>query len=235
MNLKKLKPWLNSFVDLLYPRVCNACLQPLLMHEKTVCNPCLYRMPKTNFHYKKGNPVEELFFGRADIYSATAFYFFQPKSLVQTMIHRLKYKNHPEIGDYIGEVFGKDLMLSPVFNTVDYVLPVPLHPKKKKIRGYNQAEYIAIGLSLSMNGELDTQSLYRRKHTSSQTKKSRFDRWQNVHQIFALKSQEKFQGKHILIVDDVVTTGSTLEACAHAFDGIEGVKVSLATLAFPLQ
>ena len=126
-------------------------------------------------------------------------------------------------------------MLSPVFNTVDYIIPVPLHPKKKKIRGYNQAEYIAIGLSHSMRGKLDVSSLYRKKHTQSQTKKSRYERWQNTHQIFGLNTPEKFIGKHILIVDDVVTTGSTLEACIHAFDEIEGIKVSVVTLAIPLR
>lgn len=229
-----IKPWINSFTDLLYPRICNACLKPLLMHEKIVCNPCLYRMPETNFHFKKGNPVEELFFGRVDLHSATAFYFFQERSRVQTMIHRLKYKGHPEIGRYIGAVCGEKLMLSPVFNTCDYIIPVPLHPEKKRIRGYNQAEHIAIGLSHAMKGELDVHSLYRRKHTESQTRKSRFERWQNTRQVFGLKSQEKFTDKHILLVDDVVTTGSTLEACAHAFDGVEDAKVSIVTLAFPL-
>lgn len=223
---------LSDFFALIYPRLCVACYGNLSAKEELLCLTCQYQLPQTRFTNTKNNPLSKLFWGRAEIEAATAYYYFNSGSKVQQLIHQLKYKGRKEIGVYMGEKFGKELKNAPLFKNIDVIIPVPLHLKKIKIRGYNQSEYFVIGLGKSMDKIVSTNVLYRTQLSSTQTKKSRYERWENVENIFALQRAEGIKGKHILLVDDVITTGSTIEACANTLLKIEGVKVSVAAIAF---
>lgn len=223
--------FLDYLTELLFPRLCVVCGDRLIEQEQWICLNCLHHIPRTNFHLSADNPVAQIFYGRVPIEYATSFFYFSKGSQYQTLLHSLKYKGMKELGAEIGKHFGIDLMQSPGFSSVDVICPVPLHPSKEKKRGYNQSWWIASGIAKQMNKELDAQNLKRVTATETQTRKSRFERWQNVEGIFELSNPETFEGKHILLVDDVVTTGSTLEACAAAIHSATNAKVSIATLA----
>jgi ComF family protein len=222
---------LNYLIELLYPRLCIVCGDKLIEQENCICLYCLHHIPRTNFHLEPDNPVARLFYGRVNIEQATSFFYFSKGSKYQTLLHNLKYKGMKEIGEEIGKHFGTDLSQSTEFNSVDIICPVPLHPSKEKKRGYNQSWWIASGIAKQLNKELSSNNLQRLTATETQTRKSRFDRHLNVDGIFELKNPEAFSGKHILLVDDVVTTGATLEACAIAILTATNAKVSIATLA----
>ena len=174
----------------------------------------------------------EIFWGRIKIHSAATFLNFTKSGRVQKLVHQLKYKSKIEVGLLLGELYGGDLKKAALFESVEVIIPIPLHWKKQKKRGFNQSEMFGRGLAKAMNVQLDTDSLYRKVDTATQTKKSRIQRWENVSDVFALKNEANLEGKHILLVDDVITTGSTLEASANKLLEIPGVKVSLATIAF---
>lgn len=222
---------IGDFLSLLYPSLCVVCGKNLYRHESLICTHCLYHIPKTNFHFLKDNPVSRLFWGRVDLESAASYYFFDKGSRFRGLIHKMKYRGQKEIGFELGRIYGSELKFSRLFNQADLIIPVPLHPRKERKRGYNQSEWIARGMAESMEKPLDIKSVYRAVDTESQTRKSRYERWENVENIFQVSIPENLQNKHILIVDDVITTGSTLEACAHAILRLEGTKVSCVTLA----
>ena len=222
---------MGDFLSLLFPSLCVSCGKNLYSHEALICTQCLYHIPKTNFHFLKDNPVSRLFWGRVNLESAAAYYFFDKGSRFRGLIHKMKYRNQKEIGYELGKIYGNELKSSGLFNEVELVIPVPLHPRKERKRGYNQSEWIARGIAESMEKNLDTQSVYRAIDTESQTRKSRYERWKNVENIFKIHHPEKLQNKYVLIVDDVITTGSTLEACAHSVLSLDGTKVSCVTLA----
>lgn len=223
---------LNDFISLIFPHVCASCGKSLYKNEHSICTYCAYHLPKTNYHLDNENPVAKIFWGRVNIHSAGAFYGFNKGGKVQHLIHQLKYKGKKEVGVTVGKWYGYALKHSPAFNTVDIVIPVPLHPKKEKKRGYNQSRFFAEGLAHSMNAKADFTTLIRAKESETQTKKSRFTRWKNVETVFQLRDTASLKGKHILLVDDVITTGATLEACAHTLLQIPDVKVSVATIAY---
>ena len=200
------------------------------MHESHLCDLCLFHLPRTNFEKDLNNPVAQLFWGRVFIELATSFFFYSKGSKYQHILHELKYKGKKEIGFEIGKIFGKEIMNSE-FSDVDLIVPIPLHPSRERKRGYNQAEWIAMGLAEAMGKPLENKSILRITSSSTQTKKGRYDRWTNVEGIFRTRLPEKLVNKHILLVDDVVTTGATLEACATAILSIPETKVSIATLA----
>lgn len=224
--------YLSDFVSLFFPPLCYTCNNPLLKNETNICTECLYHLPRTKFHLLPDNPVEQIFWGRVKIESATALYFFNKGSKYQKLIHLLKYKGKTDIGTLLGLQLGNELNESKKFNTVDVVVPVPLHPHKFKKRGYNQSSFIAKGVAKSMKTAFDEFTLLRTKNNPTQTKKSRFERWKNVETVFELSDAGNFANKHVLIVDDVVTTGSTIEACAQTVLKAENAKVSIATIAF---
>ena len=228
-NISKL--W-EDFLNLFYPKICQSCGNYLFKNETAICTRCLYEIPKTNFHLEKNNPVSILFWGRVKINYACSYYTFAKGSRFQKLIHKLKYHHRTDIGIELGKHLGFNLRKSEFFDDIDLIIPVPLHPKKQKIRGYNQAQVIAVGLAESMNLEVCSSNLYRSVHTQSQTRKSKLERWENVENIFRLNRPEDLEEKHILLVDDVVTTGSTLEACAQTLLKVKGSKVSIATLAY---
>ena len=222
---------LKYLIELLFPRLCVVCGDKLIEQEQWICLHCLHHIPRTNFHLNPENPVAQLFYGRVQIESATAFFYFNKGSKYQTLLHNLKYKGMKELGEEIGKHFAIDLLQSPHFSSVDVICPVPLHPKKERKRGYNQSWWIASGIASQMQKELSANNLKRITATETQTRKSRFERFLNVEGIFDLSDPEAFSGKHILLIDDVVTTGSTLEACATSIVSKTNARVSIATLA----
>lgn len=223
---------LKDFIALIFPHVCVSCGKSLYKNEHSICTYCAYYLPKTNFHLDNDNPIAKIFWGRVPIFSAAAFYGFNKGGKVQHLIHQLKYKGQKHIGTSVGKLYGYELKFCDDFNSVDAIIPVPLHPKRQKKRGYNQSDYFAEGLAESMNVKADLTTLYRAAESDTQTKKSRFKRWQNVESIFQLRDAGQLVGKHILLVDDVITTGATLEACAHTLLQVPGVKVSIVTMAY---
>lgn len=224
-------PPLNYLAELLFPKLCVVCGDKLIEQEQWICLHCLHHIPRTNYHLTPDNRVAQLFYGRVQLEFATSFFYFGKGSKYQTLLHNLKYKGMKELGEEIGKHFGIDLMQSPDFSTIDVICPVPLHPQKEKKRGYNQSWWIASGMARQMQKELSSDNLKRVTDTETQTRKSRFARWQNVEGIFELSNPEAFSGKHVLVVDDVITTGSTLEACAQTIISQSGARVSIATLA----
>lgn len=235
MNIIKfLRQEAGFIVELFYPRVCMACGRSLIKEEEILCTHCELKLPKTNFHLWTDNPVLKIFDGRSKVYSASVRYYYKKGGNVQNLLQNFKYRGYSSIGVKIGSDYGHELMLSPDFKTVDYIIPVPLHYKKLKIRGFNQSERFAFGLSQSMHARIDAKNLIRNVHTSTQTKKSRWDRWLNVSSIFELTNPDKLRGKHILLVDDVITTGSTLEACLSVLGEVEDIKMSVAAIASPV-
>lgn len=226
------KKSLSDFISLIYPDLCLGCGKLLVEGENLICFDCIVRMPRTNFHKIENNKVEMIFWGRVKIERASSFFIYQKGSIWQKVLHKIKYKGFKDAGYELGKNYGYELKDSDYFKDIDYIVPVPLHPKKERKRGYNQSLYIAEGLSSSLDKPVEKNNLYRSKYTNTQTKKGRYERWENVNSIFSIKSKEIYENKHILIVDDVITTGSTLEACANAILQCKGSKVSIVTLAF---
>lgn len=223
--------YLSDFVALLYPNHCEACEQPLGKGEDILCLFCQYELPQTDYHKEKDNPVEKLFWGRVEIQRAAGLYFFHGKTKVQNLLHKIKYRDRKEIAHKLGRVYGDLLKESDFISDTSLIVPVPLHEKKKRKRGYNQSDFFAMGLSESLGIPWSDKILRRNIYTETQTGKTRFERWGNVGEVFELRSPEKIQNKHVLLVDDVITTGATLEACAHSLLQADGAKVSIATIA----
>lgn len=230
--MERLTNGLNELLELFFPELCISCGDRLVTQEKFLCIHCWADLPVTNFHQQPENKVAQLFWGRVKIEHATAYFSYKKGSNYQHLIHFIKYKGLKELGVETGRRFGNVLFGSENFNVADVVVPVPLHPKKEKKRGYNQSEWIAKGIAEAMQKPLSVNNLIRNSDTATQTKKNRFERWQNVENIFCVMYPEKLTGKHVLLIDDVVTTGSTLEACVFQLLKIENVKVSIATLGF---
>ena len=225
---------LEGFIGLLYPNVCACCSTGLMRGEKYICSHCMHELPVTNFYKELDNPVTQVFWGRVEVEHAMANYFFRKGNRVQKLIHQIKYQGQKEMGTVLGKEMGKSLADS-YFKKTDVIVPVPLHPHKLRKRGYNQSEWIARGVAEMMGKPVDTKILVRHSSTNSQTRRKRFDRWENVDSGFGLTDAAVFAGKHILLIDDVITTGATLEACIHAIQVSQNAKVSVATLAIASQ
>jgi ComF family protein len=226
--------YLHDFFSLFFPRTCHACGETLISGETYICTFCQFHLPFTRFSKEKENKLTEIFWGRAPIETGAPLFYFQKGGKVQHLIHRFKYKGFREIGHFLGVLHGNDLRESPCYQGLNMVVPVPLHPAKVRKRGFNQSEIFGRGLAESLNIPLVTNGLLRIIPTSTQTRKTRFRRWENVESVFHIPDPKMFENKNILLVDDVVTTGSTLEACAHKLMEIDGTKVWLATIAITL-
>jgi ComF family protein len=227
-----MRSYFSNFISLFYPNYCEGCGRTLVRGEECLCLYCFGDLPKTDFHTCKDNPVEMVFAGRVSVFRATAFCFFKKGNITQRLIHQLKYKGNQAIGFYLGRQFGLELAKTEAFQSIDLIVPVPLHPQKFRQRGYNQSECIGKGISETLSRPVDTSSIIRVTPTSSQTKKARYERWENVSGIFQLTKSNTLTGKHILLVDDVVTTGATIEAAAQPLFTLPTVKVSVACLAY---
>ena len=224
--------WLEAFIHLLYPSQCAACREVLHSGENYICLNCRYLLPQTGFHLEEGNPMEKIFIGRVPVESASAFLYFEAGNKVQNLLHYIKYKGMKEAAAEIGQWYGDELRNSRM-QDIDLVIPVPLHKSKQRKRGYNQSEWFAKGLSIGMGKPLDATSLLKIRKTDSQTKKTRLERQQNVAESFEVKYPQNLNNKHILLADDVITTGATLEACTQTLLALNcGIKISIATIAF---
>ena len=221
----------KSLINLLFPRVCAACGNLLLEGEDTVCTTCRFLLPKTGYELHPDNPLAQMFYGQIPFNAVMAEFFFSKTGKVQHLVHGLKYHGCRENGIFLGQEIGKSLLNASDYQRLDYIIPIPLHPKKEKIRGYNQSHVIAEGISEIMNIPIAEKCLVRNVFTSTQTKKSRDERYENVKDIFELKSAEKLQNKHILLVDDVLTTGATLMSAGKTLMQVKGIKISVATVA----
>lgn len=224
--------FVRDLFDIFFPKSCCCCGKVLLSTENQICTDCILGLPLTDYSSKLDNPVEKVFWGRVQVEAATALLSFSKKGSVQKILHSIKYKDNKEMAVFMGRQLGMALAESHRFDDVDYLVPVPLHPKKFKKRGYNQSEEIAKGVAVHFPKTLCTDVLVRTEFTQTQTKKSRFSRWENVNNKFTLADSSFFEGKHVLIIDDVITTGATLESCANAVLQTQNVKISIAGLAF---
>lgn len=226
-----MKQILNDLLCLFYPRLCLLCKTPLIKGEEQICLSCLSGLPLTRFGQTTDNPVAQLFIGKIPFTDASAFLYFEKEGHVQTLIHTLKYKDNKELGYQLGRMAALEYQKAGQFASADLLLPVPLHPRRLRQRGYNQAEWIARGISSVWHLPIDTTSVRRIKQTETQTHKQVYERWENVQNTFELTDAEKLQGKHVLLIDDVITTGSTIEACANTIASISGTQVSLLGIA----
>ncbi len=203
----------------------------LFKNENIICANCRHELPLTHYHKIKENPIEKIFYGRVVIENATAFLNFEKKNITQTLIHQLKYKGHQKIGAMLGTWMATDLKKDSKYQDIDIVIPVPLHKKKYHKRGYNQVSLFAKSLALGLDAHFDENVLLRIHNTKAQTFKNRVMRGTNDHTIFSLVDHEKLNNKHILLVDDVVTTGATIEACVKKLQIVTNIKISIATMA----
>ncbi len=223
--------FIRSFIALLYPRHCEACGCALHGREQVLCLSCLYHLPLTDYPATPGNKLEQVFWGRVQLERACALFFFVKGSRYRRLLHKLKYKGKTVIGLELGRRLGQALKTDAAYQSVDLIVPLPLHPKRLRQRGYNQSEQIAAGIAESTGWTVDTRSVVRLEFTGSQTRRSRIDRWKNVEEVFAVSREEPLRNKHVLLVDDVITTGATIEACAQQLLKVEGCRVSVAALA----
>ena len=227
-----LKRYTEDLINLLFPALCNGCGKLLYHGEKDICTKCLYDLPYTDFHLYEDNLVAKQLWGRLSVNAAMAMLYFKKGTKVQNLIHGLKYNGKTEIGTMLGKLLANKLAKSEFYSDIDVVIPVPLHQKKLRLRGYNQSEYIATGLAEELGITVSTKNLLRNKATESQTKKARYTRYENMQDVFSVTKAEDLADKHILLVDDVITTGATLEACGNTLLNHGIKKFSIAAIAF---
>ena len=223
---------LNDIRHLVFPQKCLSCDSELTGAENSICSLCTANFTETNFHLSdEPTLMDKIFWGRISIHKTYALFFFEKEKTTQKILFQLKYKNNPAVGHYFGKEMGKRIRLNPGFQDVDVYIPIPLHPKKEFTRGYNQSEALAKGIAEELEAPLDARCLKRVQHGKSQTTKSRFERWNSIQSTFKIKDSIK-QYKHIVLVDDVITTGSTIEVIAAAIlEKHPKVKISVVTLA----
>jgi ComF family protein len=221
----------NSILHILFPHVCDGCGSDIIDEESNLCMKCIGALPETNFHLHANNPVEKIFWGRLPVVSATAQFYFTKESLMQHLMHQLKYRGNKELGKQLGRLMGYDLKKATRFDKADYLIPLPLFAPKERRRGFNQATILCEGIAEVMNTQIALDVIVRTQYTETQTKKGRIERWQNMEGKFELIKPGKIQNKNILLIDDVITTGATLEACANELLQA-GPNLSIATLCF---
>ena len=222
--------WLRDIGDFFFPRCCLVCGRVLLHDEDFLCCHCLLNLPRTGYGNVPDNPMAQLFYGKLPVERCNAYFLFTEGGDYRRLIHRIKYNGEKECGAYLGNLFARENAATGFFDSIDYLVPVPLHRRKLRQRGYNQSEWIARGLAEKLNKPVDTEHLVHRIENVSQTRKGVFDRYLNMQDVFAVDDPQAFADKHVLLVDDVVTTGSTLEACIQALLQSPGVKASVFAL-----
>ena len=223
----------SRVLDFVSPRLCAVCGSRLSVTEHALCSSCCLRLPRTGFCLRPyDNPVAQAFWGQADVERAASFFYFEPHSEVSRMIYSLKYKGRPDIGVALGRLAAGEFMAAGFFDGVDVIVPVPLARKRLRERGYNQSAEVAAGVSSLTGIPVDERSVCRKAFKTSQTKLGRWERLGNVSGLFEVRRQERLLGKHVLLVDDVFTTGATVMACASAVAAVPGTTVSIMTLGF---
>jgi ComF family protein len=228
--IKKIKYTWEAFIELFYPRICVACTKHLTEQEEILCLKCDLQLPVSGYLDFKENPIEKLFWGRVKVKAAAALYFFTKEGGIQHLMHHLKYKQRKDIGIWMGKKLGKAIKESTRFSNIDYVVPIPLHPKKKFRRGYNQSDLIAQGIEDETHW-INASVLERIDDTATQTKKNKYERWLNVGESFRISPRYNIENKNILLIDDVITTGATMEGNIHALLKAGAANVSVLTVA----
>jgi ComF family protein len=222
---------LESLINLFFPKVCCGCKSFLLESEYVICTVCRHELPLTQFHLNAANEGYQKFYGRIAVEHVSTFLYFHKRGKVQEMIHSLKYRGHEEIGTLLGNWYAAELKSLAVFKTIDYIIPVPLHKKRLRERGFNQVTTFGKALSQQLSIPYDEKILVRRIYSKTQSKKNLLERMKGAESVFDVEFDISHHGKHFLIIDDVLTTGSTLENCARALLKIPGVKISIVTMA----
>jgi ComF family protein len=231
-NFRKILTTLTkSFLSLFYPKLCVTCGEPLVEGEGFFCLHCFLNLPKTNYHLTQDNLALDRFLGKVPVEKAASFLYYNKAGMGQKLVAEIKYRGNIYLGKWFGQYMAKDFQRSGFFEGIDYLVPVPLHPQKYKKRGFNQSEIIAQGITDITHTPLETRNLYRTKANVSQTRKGVYDRWLNTAGNFKIKDKQLFAGKHVLLIDDVLTTGSTLEACIICLLETSDIKISLLTIA----
>jgi len=223
---------LKAFSHLFFPQICYACGSSLLGTDQLLCLRCLHELPYTRFEKYHHNPVERIFWGRLAIHEAASLFYFTKDSIVERLLHQLKYKGRREVGTYCGRLMGAALQKVERFKDIDGIIPLPLFRRKERERGFNQAKLLCDGLKEMINKPIMDDVILRIEATETQTHKNRIERWQNMEHRFEVEHPELLKGKHILLVDDVITTGATLESCAQELLGVENTRLSILTLAY---
>jgi ComF family protein len=232
MNLSSfIKQLTADSLSLFFPHLCEVCGCLLVRQERIICLSCLVELPRTNYHLQAQNSLEKVFWGRIRMERVAAYFFYSKGSAYQRLLHRLKYEGKKEIGIEMGRLYGTEMKSSGVFLDADFLVPVPLHPQKEKKRGYNQSMQFCLGLSESLGIPINNEILKRVEFTSTQTNKSRIQRWENVNNIFTVTNPDLAKNKQIILVDDVITTGSTIEACAESLISVANCKISVLSMA----
>ncbi|NQX86260.1 MAG: ComF family protein [Flavobacteriaceae bacterium] len=225
---------IKNLHNLFFPEFCLACSKYLLDNESEICTSCRHELPTTGFHHIKNNPFEKVFYGRVKIEHATALFFFQKKGSVQQLLHNLKYRGHERIGTLLGKWLGHELSQSDYYNAIDLIIPVPLHKARLRQRGYNQVEKFAQEIAVSLGVQYHSNILIKTSSTSTQVFKKRLERLNSSKASFKVINADILAGKHILLVDDIITTGATIEACANQLftaNFNKNLKISVATMA----
>ena len=222
-------PFLNSLLDLVFPKLCVCCGGVLMEGEENICLTCLYTLPRLIEKDYSNNKVMDLFLGRVKLQKACSWCYFEKQTSVQNILHHIKYKDKNHLAMQIGEIMASEM--PDFFAGIDAIVPVPLHIKKQKIRGYNQSEEIAKGVQKVVGLPIFSELLSRTRFSDTQTHKNKQERWLNSQGLFSLEPNEGFEGKHILLIDDVLTTGSTAIACLKCLEEIPNVKLSFLSLA----
>ncbi len=223
---------INDFLSLIYPKHCEACANLLHKHEMFLCTHCLLSLPRGKSLNQNSNTLHHVFEGRIPFQSVECLYVFEKEARVQKILHAIKYQGQKELAEYLGKLFAEQLSALQNTKPIDIIVPLPLHKNKLKIRGYNQSEWFAKGVATSLKIELDTSSLKKNKSTETQTRKKKYERWQNVEQVFELVNLKNFEHKHVLLLDDVITTGASIEAAYAPFKNIPGLTFSIGSIAF---
>lgn len=222
---------IKNLLNLFFPKVCLSCDNQLEENEMYMCTNCRHVLPLTNFENIQDNEVTKILYGRVELHYASSLLWFSKKGLVQHLLHNLKYKGHEEVGEFLGKWHGEELRNYEGFKSVDVVIPVPLHSKRLRQRGYNQVHKFGEEIANALDCDFNTNVLQKSKSTKTQVFKDRIRRWNNDDTLFLVTDYDILKGKHILLVDDIITTGATLETCANALLKIEGVTLSVATMA----
>ena len=221
----------KDLYEFLFPRYCAICGERLLVGEDYLCLDCLRKLPRTRLHEREDNVIEKNLWGRFPVERASSFLYYSKGGGVQKLLYELKYYHNAGIGVFLGRCMASELLSSSFFEGIDYIIPVPLHAKRFKERGYNQSAMLAKGISEVTGIPVMEGWLVRTQATQTQTHKTRFDRWENVKEVFRMSGKMSLQNKHLLLVDDVMTTGATLTACADAFRDVPHLRISVLTLA----
>lgn len=230
-----LKKALHPLLHLFIPHQCAGCGSDIMSRQQVLCMHCINRLPVTSFCDHANNPVEKIFWGRMPVTAAASYLYFSKDSVLQHIIHELKYKGNKELGSFIGRKMGEALLSAQRFNDMNALIPLPLYAARERKRGYNQATLLCRGMAEVLNLPVLTQVIHRHTSSETQTNKNRIDRWLNMQGKFVLQQPDAISGKHILLVDDVITTGATLEACGQELLTAPNIRLSIMTMAYTLK